>query len=260
MAELFRAAPGVDDVGAEDDFYALAATRLGRVCCSTSSKRTPGYGSPLMRSPDRSLFVASSNGPGDLGRPAGPASWASGWDSPGPPLFCMMAAFQARTLALYFNVSAGRPFYAVQQAGLEGRSPVDRSIRRRARRAVEDIRSVQPTGPYLLAGYSSDADIACEVARRLREMGEEVDLVVAIDVWAPYRPPLKGSVIRVKARWKDVCERHPQDGLPYDVLRLTLFARANAARPSAGSGGGRSGGPPACSRGARPCRPSCSTS
>jgi thioesterase domain-containing protein len=227
MAELFREVVGVDDVGAEDDFYALGGDAAGAsvlldVIEEDAGVRLPAdavVGSVTVRG------LVERIGRSRATRRARIVGF--GTDLPGPPLFCMMAAFQARTLARSFNASAGRAFYAVQQAGLEGRSRVDRSVRRRARLAVEDIRSVQPTGPYLLAGYSLDAHVACEVARRLREEGEEVDLLVAIDIWAPCLPRLECSLLRVKGRWKNVCERHPREGRPYDLLRLALFVRAN---------------------------------
>ena len=76
-----------------------------------------------------------------------------------------MTAFQARSVGRAFNAAAGRPFYVVQPAGLEGRARPDRSVAGRARRAVDDIRAVQPHGPYLVAGYSYHGWVAFEAAR-----------------------------------------------------------------------------------------------
>ena len=74
-----------------------------------------------------------------------------------------MPAFEARVIGRSYNAIAGRPFYSVQPAGLEGRARVHRKIGKRARRAMADIRSVQPSGPYAIGGYSADCYVAYEV-------------------------------------------------------------------------------------------------
>jgi thioesterase domain-containing protein len=54
--------------------------------------------------------------------------------------------------------------------------------------ATENIRYIrlrQPTGPYLLAGYSGGAWTAFEMARQLRAMGETVAELILLDIVAP---------------------------------------------------------------------------
>ena len=46
---------------------------------------------------------------------------------------------------------------------------------------LQEIRQVQPRGPYLLAGWSMGGLIALEAAERLRAAGEEVALVAMLD-------------------------------------------------------------------------------
>ena len=46
---------------------------------------------------------------------------------------------------------------------------------------VEALRTVQPTGPYLIGGWCLGAVIAYEVVRRLQAQGEQVDLLVLMD-------------------------------------------------------------------------------
>jgi thioesterase domain-containing protein len=226
IAALFREVLGVEHVGATADFFELggderSALRLLDVIVEDSGVRLP-----------REAMSADASVRGLARRVAEtPATRTGtivgfGTELPGQPLFCMMAAFQARTVARNFNALAGRPFYVVQQSGLEGPAPVDRSMRARARRAVDDIRSVQPHGPYSIAGYSNDANVALEAARLLTEMGECVDLIV-VDMWAPVLGRLHRSALRVSARWKIVSERHPGSGPLNGSLRLALCARAN---------------------------------
>lgn len=51
--------------------------------------------------------------------------------------------------------------------------------------AVKLIRYAQPRGPYVLGGHCVYGVLAFEAARRLREMGEDVPVVVLFDSWAP---------------------------------------------------------------------------
>ncbi|WP_370469510.1 non-ribosomal peptide synthase/polyketide synthase, partial [Corallococcus caeni] len=76
------------------------------------------------------------------------------------------------------------PVYGLQSRGLDGR-PVAESIEEMADLYVEAIRSVQPRGPYQLGGWSLGGVIAYEMARRLRDSGETVDLLALIDAHVP---------------------------------------------------------------------------
>lgn len=60
-----------------------------------------------------------------------------------------------------------------------------RTIQEMAARFLEDIRSEQPQGPYLLAGYSHSGLIVYEMARELEKQGEQVGLAFIIDTPMP---------------------------------------------------------------------------
>ena len=94
-----------------------------------------------------------------------------------PRLFCMHAA---DGYALIFRELAARignaySVYGLQSPALFG-EPVE-SIEGLAKRYVEDIRAVQPQGPYLLTGYCMGGTIALEVAQQLKAVGEEAVLI-----------------------------------------------------------------------------------
>jgi thioesterase domain-containing protein len=54
-----------------------------------------------------------------------------------------------------------------------------------AARYVAALLAVQPSGPYLLGGWSLGGIVAYEMARQLREAGETIDLLALIDARAP---------------------------------------------------------------------------
>ncbi|RKG66141.1 non-ribosomal peptide synthetase, partial [Corallococcus exercitus] len=76
------------------------------------------------------------------------------------------------------------PVYGLQSRGLDGR-PVAESIEEMAGLYIEALRTVQPHGPYQLGGWSLGGLVAYEMAQRLREAGEAVDLLALIDTHVP---------------------------------------------------------------------------
>ena len=71
--------------------------------------------------------------------------------------------------------------YGIQGRGLrEGEVPSSR-VEDMAADYVEQIRSVQPHGPYALAGFSMGGLIAFEIAQQLLQCGETVELVALLD-------------------------------------------------------------------------------
>jgi acetoacetyl-CoA synthetase len=71
--------------------------------------------------------------------------------------------------------------YGIQGRGLrEGEVPNSR-VEDMAADYIEQIRSVQPHGPYALAGFSMGGLIAFEIAHQLLQCGETVELVALLD-------------------------------------------------------------------------------
>ncbi|WP_158501755.1 type I polyketide synthase [Vitiosangium sp. GDMCC 1.1324] len=81
------------------------------------------------------------------------------------------------------RLGEGRPIYALRAAGL-GDSDTE-TLEKRVAKYIEQIRSVQERGPYLLGGWSTGGIFAYEMARQLRESGESVEHLILIDSWTP---------------------------------------------------------------------------
>jgi thioesterase domain-containing protein len=91
-------------------------------------------------------------------------------------------------VALAHHLDPEQPLYAFQAAGVGGRGePCDR-VDAMAARYVAALRRRQPSGPYLLGGWSLGAIVAFVMARQLRNLGEEVDLLAILDSHAPLAP------------------------------------------------------------------------
>ncbi|REE75822.1 non-ribosomal peptide synthase protein (TIGR01720 family)/amino acid adenylation domain-containing protein [Rhodococcus wratislaviensis] len=102
------------------------------------------------------------------------------------PLFCVHPAIGLAWCyaGLSAHLGPDRPVWGVQSPAVT--VPVERfsSIAQRAHRYVEEIRRVQPRGPYHLLGYSVGGVIAHAMAVELRSVGEEVRVLAMIDSYA----------------------------------------------------------------------------
>ncbi len=85
------------------------------------------------------------------------------------------------------------PLYGFAAPGLNSDTPFFFSLEAMAAAYLQDIRRQQPSGPYLLGGYSMGGVVALEITRQLQAMGETVELLVLIDAFAPH-PDLAASI------------------------------------------------------------------
>ncbi len=77
-----------------------------------------------------------------------------------------------------------QPFYGLQARGLDGREKPFMRVEDMAAHYIEEIRSVQPKGPYLIGGTCTGGLAAYEIAQQLTAQGEEVILAV-MESWHP---------------------------------------------------------------------------
>ncbi|WP_050501420.1 MULTISPECIES: non-ribosomal peptide synthetase [unclassified Streptomyces] len=112
-----------------------------------------------------------------------------------PSLFCAPPALGLSWC--YAGLLRGLPedtgLYGLQAWGLDGPGPLPDSLTVWALDAVEQIRAVQPQGPYHLLGYSTGGNIAHAVATTLQEQGEQVALLAIMDS-RPGDPGQEGPV------------------------------------------------------------------
>ncbi|NQY97373.1 MAG: SDR family NAD(P)-dependent oxidoreductase [Henriciella sp.] len=88
-----------------------------------------------------------------------------------------------------------RPIYGFQAYGSDAKLTPLESIPEMARRYIEVMRSVQPRGPYTLAGYSGGGIVAYEMAQQLKEIGETVDLLIMFDTIHPHAGEVENRMI-----------------------------------------------------------------
>ncbi|GAA2439999.1 amino acid adenylation domain-containing protein [Streptomyces glaucus] len=144
------------------------ARRDGEGVLSLRGRRTPQAGRPVGR------------GGSELGvllplRPEGSRA----------PLFCLHPSMGLSWsyAALVPYLPADLPVYGVQARGLAGPEELPHSVEEMAADYADEIRTVQPEGPYHLLGWSFGGVIAQAVACRLEDLGEEVALLALLDAY-----------------------------------------------------------------------------
>ncbi|MFI5756581.1 amino acid adenylation domain-containing protein [Streptomyces sp. NPDC051569] len=205
MAALWERILGHAPVGVRDDFFALGGHSLKAFELVEAVRREFGVEVPLntlfrnatveglcAALPSASSVVehllvpmADPGGqraehPGGQGpeRPGGPADSA--------PLFLVHP--HGGDVCCYIDLArrlgTDRPVYGLEAVGYNTDAAPLSSIEDIAARYVEEIRSVAPKGPYLLAGWSFGGNVAFEMAVRLEAAGEEVAFLGVIDAEA----------------------------------------------------------------------------
>lgn len=116
-----------------------------------------------------------------------------------------------------------RPFYAFQAQGLDGKRPLYTSINAMAAHYIQEMRKIQPAGPYLLGGYSMGGAVAFEMAQQLSQQGEHVDLLAIIDT--PAQPASLEYVRRFTRLITAVLRQSPQKELHYFLQLRQFFYR-----------------------------------
>jgi thioesterase domain-containing protein len=95
----------------------------------------------------------------------------------------------AGTILFYHDLARrlgpDQPIYGLQAQGLYGKATPHATVEEMAAHYIQEIRTVQPEGPYQLAGFCFGATLAFEMAQQLRAAGFEVGLLASFDGGRP---------------------------------------------------------------------------
>lgn len=184
LAQIWEGLFRLERVGVHDDFFELGGHSIiaGRLFAQIRTQF--GVDLPpttLLRAPtiaELATFVRSERSP---------LRWKSlvpiQTRGSRPPLFCMHAG--AGTILYYQDLARllgpDQPIYGLQAQGLYGDAAPHAQIEEMAAHYAREIRTVQPEGPYHLAGFCFGGLLAFAVAQRLRLDGNEIGLLASFD-------------------------------------------------------------------------------
>jgi amino acid adenylation domain-containing protein len=98
------------------------------------------------------------------------------------PLFCIHPggglSWNYFDLVQYLD---DRPIYGLQARGLDGTAPLAPTLEAMVSDYIDEMRTVQPTGPYHLLGWSFGGTVAQAIAAQFDRQGEAVALLALLD-------------------------------------------------------------------------------
>lgn len=204
LTKIWEEVLGIQPIGVSDNFFDdLGGDSLNALFLFTQIEKTFGKKLPLATL----IRVGTIEGLANILRQEeGLATYESlvpiqtGGDK--PPLFCVHGTdgnvFVFQNLARYLD--SDQPVYGLQPKGLDGKQAPHTRVEDMAAEYIRQIRTVQPKGPYLLAGFSAGGILAFEMAQQLQAQGQKVALLTMFDTKSPvYYKPLS---------WRDWVSRH----------------------------------------------------
>jgi thioesterase domain-containing protein/acyl carrier protein len=141
------------------------------------------------------------------------------------PLFCLpgIGGNVLEFRRLVEVLGSDQPVYGVPPAGLNDEQPPHRTVSEMATYAIQQVRTIQPSGPYFLAGYSLGGVVAFEVAQQLRSSGIDVGLLALLDsyVWSPSRDLT--VLEKVRLHWQNLYRNSNRGRMHYLSARWRLL-------------------------------------
>ncbi|MEM1083408.1 MAG: amino acid adenylation domain-containing protein [Verrucomicrobiota bacterium] len=238
LAGIWRDLLGIESIGRDDDFFDLGGNSLAGLRMFARIRREFGLSLPLstlLRAKNiRALAMAidarlhPEQGLESMGNEHLAEVQSEGNR---PPVFAIHGGDGG---ILFYREMANRlpkerPFFAIESPDLgHSEEIVVEPIERTAAKYIRMMRESRPEGPYLLAGYSYGGVVAFEMARQLREAGEEVPFLGLFDTVNPATEtrsyalsermsvywnaqsdkPLIGRIASIAGRFKDGVETH----------------------------------------------------
>ena len=214
LTTLWQRVLGLREVGIYDDFFALGGRSLSAVRLFSLIEKHFGRTLPLSTLIERPTIAQLAQ----LLHEGTPNPEHTDWRSlvplqplgSHPPLFLIHAGTGEvmfyHTLAQHLGTD--QPVYALQALGLDGQEPPHERIEDMAAHYLREMRTIQPYGPYRLAGRCLGNAVALEIAHQIYAQGEEVALLIALDSALTFRedtpPPVpEPSVVRTSSRLMD---------------------------------------------------------
>jgi enterobactin synthetase component F len=205
LAALFAAELGIERIGIHDNFFEMGGDSL--MAARLIAKIQKAFAVEITLA---ALFTGSTIA--DL------AAWLDGQGTgnmfdvllplriqgKGAPLFCIHPIIGLGWSYAGFlrHIGADHPVYALQSRGLKGPEALPASLDEMAEDYLQQIRRIQPHGPYHLAGWSLGGLVAFAMARRLRDEGETVGFLALLDAYPfvqlpPGQEPAEAELVEI---------------------------------------------------------------
>jgi acyl-coenzyme A synthetase/AMP-(fatty) acid ligase/thioesterase domain-containing protein/acyl carrier protein len=188
LREIWSDVLGVKVTNVNDDFFELGGDSMRATRMFIELERRCGIDRPMSLIAEAPTIASLALLLGD----------ESTWNAPlavqtegsRPPIFFIHdgAGSLSCGRAMATELGSDQPLYGIRCSGLNGAPVRVANLEELAATYIDQIRSLYPHGPYTFFGASLGGLIAMEMARQLKEHGEEVPFVALGDSTAPVPP------------------------------------------------------------------------
>lgn len=105
------------------------------------------------------------------------------------PLFCIHPAggLSWCYAGLMQHLDIRQPLYGIQASGIAKEEKLPSTLAEMAKEYIQQIKTIQPTGPYHLLGWSLGGNVVHEMAVQLESAGDEVGLLAILDAYPHHK-------------------------------------------------------------------------
>ncbi|MEM7130729.1 MAG: AMP-binding protein [Chloroflexota bacterium] len=237
LARLWAKLLGHSTIGIHDDWFELGGHSLTAARLFLDIEKETGNRLPMSTLFQHKTIAQQAR---LIDKGADTLSWSSlvpiQPNGSRPPLFLMHAhggnVIGYQELASYMDPE--QPVYGLQAMGLDGKTIVKRSLAEMAAAYLAEVRSIQPHGPYYLAGFCFGGNTAFEMAQQLHASGEEVAFLAMVESshWSYPHYESESSIIkrlrykigdRVQVEWESATEDGVKSIVPHIASRAKRF-------------------------------------
>lgn len=220
LTKIWGKVLGVQPISLRDNFFELGGNSLIAVRLFAEIERIWSRNLPLATLCEKPTIE-------ELANVICNEEWLAPWSSlvpiqpngSKPPLICIhpIGGNVLDYYRLANHLGREQPLYGVQAQGLDGKQEPLSRVEDMANHYIKEIRStIQPNGPYFLAGYSFGGVIAFEMAQQLHTQGQKVALLALFDAISPTLSPSRSSITKfVKIHLSNLKQLKPQDRQKY---------------------------------------------
>ena len=188
LSKIWENVLGVDRVGITDNFFELGGHSLLAVTMFDAVERLFGKAIPM----DSLWFDGGTveTLAQIIDRDQTEVNWPTLIEM--QPQGCRRPLFFVHTMGgnlfhydeLVNELGPDQPAYGLQARGVYGREAPRATLEEIAADGVDAMKRLQPSGPYLIVGFSSGGVVAYEMAQQLHRRGEQVSRVILVDAFA----------------------------------------------------------------------------
>ena len=197
LIEIWEEVLGIDTIGIEDNFFDLGGNSLLAARLLVRIENAFCKRLPLATIFQRPTVEQIS---GILQNEDHQRAWSSlvpvqsgGFKM---PFFCMAGVNILTDIAHYLGTE--QPVYGLVPLNWENEQKYYARIEQMATRYLQEIRALQPEGPYFLGGHSFGGLVAFEMAHQLQMQGQKVGLLVLIDTYPSIDKSIKYYLHRLR--------------------------------------------------------------